>query len=247
MIFTSCSLGMSNCFFADAASPATQSPSAHAPYGHPSEDESEQAPSVDGSAATDHKAPSSSDDDQAPSTEKQQPNQYQGPSHKVVTPKDSPEGKVLASDEGHFSVKVPEGFSEIDMETQSVDTEAGKISTVNYSASSEHSTYIVGASEYPQDILNAIKGKEQEIFDGAQEGLLMHMRGKVTAKNNVLIDGHKARTVDFTAHVDNETLYGRLELILAEPRLFHMLYITNQQDELDGKNAKDFFSSLKIK
>lgn len=162
-----------------------------------------------------------------------------------VTPK-SGGGQMLTSEEGHFSISIPTGFSDVGVESQSVDTEVGPINTINYSASSENSTYIVGSSEYPKDILNAIKGKEQEVFDGAQEGLLMHMRGKITSKNDITIDGHKARTVDFSASVDNETLYGKLQLILAEPRLFHLLYITNKKDELNNHDAQEFFNSIKI-
>lgn len=171
------------------------------------------------------------------------------PAHAAPSMKAAPEeekGKPLVSEEGHFSVTIPGGFSEVDMESQAVDTEVGQIRTVNYSASSDHSTYIVGSSDYPKDIIAAIKGKEQEIFEGAQEGLLMHMKGSVVSKKDLMIDGHKARTVEFTAHVENESLYGKLQLILAEPRLYHMLYITNQKDELNADKVKEFFTSLKI-
>ena len=155
-------------------------------------------------------------------------------------------GAIVSSKEGHFSVQLPDGFATTDTEVQPIQTEMGEIETINYTSFTETSAAMVGASEYPEALLVFIKGKEKEVLDGAQEGALRNVNGSVVSEENTQIDSFPARTVTFSAEADGQPLFGKALFILANSRLYHILFISNNEAEIKNSNVDAFFKSFKI-
>lgn len=155
-------------------------------------------------------------------------------------------GAVVTSKEGHFSVQLPDGFTSTDTEVQPIQTEMGEIETINYTSFTETSAAMVGASEYPEALLVFIKGKEKEVLDGAQEGALRNVNGTVVSEENTQIDSFPARTVTFSAEADGQPLFGKALFILANSRLYHILFISNNEAEIKDASSNSFFKSFKI-
>lgn len=155
-------------------------------------------------------------------------------------------GAIIDSKEGHFSAQLPPGFVSIDQDIQPIQTEMGEIETINYTSFTETSACMVGASEYPEALLVFIKGKEKEVLDGAQEGALKNVNGVVVSSNDLTINNLPARVVEFTAEADGQPLFGKAQFILADSRLYHILYISSDHAELNAPEVLNFFQSFKL-
>ncbi|MDR3625024.1 MAG: PsbP-related protein [Chlamydiales bacterium] len=156
------------------------------------------------------------------------------------------EGASIVSKEGHFSVKLPNGFTTIDNDVQPIQTEMGEIETINYTSFTDTSACMAGASEYPEALLVFIKGKEKEVLDGAQEGALKNVNGTVVSSKDSTVEKLPAREVEFTAEADGQPLFGKALFILADSRLYHLLFISSSHSELDSSEVTKFFNSFKI-
>lgn len=155
-------------------------------------------------------------------------------------------GASIDSKEGRFKVQLPAGFSETDMEVQPIQTEMGEIETVNYTSFSDTGATMVGTSEYPEALLVFIKGKEREVLEGAEEGALRNVSGTVVTEEEQTVSGFPARSVEFTAEADGQPLFGKALFILAENRLYHILFITSNRADINSDGITQFFQSFKI-
>lgn len=164
----------------------------------------------------------------------------------VADSKESKESQLITSKDGHFSVALPPGFKDVEMDQESLETGMGPIKIVNYTASKDDNACIFGSSEYPPQILAMIEGKENDVLEGAQQGVLANMNGKVEKQSDVTVGKYPGRHIYFSAQVDGQTVYGKLQLVLAPPRLFHQMFISNQESELSTADINAYFDSLKI-
>lgn len=155
-------------------------------------------------------------------------------------------GAFISSKEGLFSIQLPSGFLETESEIQPIQTEMGEIETVNYTSFSETAAAMIGTSTYPEALLVFIKGKERDVLEGAQEGALKNVNGTVVTEKNLEIASQPAKSLEFTAEADDQPLYGRALFILSGNRLYHILFITSNKEEISNSSTNAFFDSFKI-
>jgi hypothetical protein len=122
----------------------------------------------------------------------------------------------------------------------------GEIETVNYTSFSDTAAAMIGTSTYPEALLVFIKGKERDVLEGAQEGALKNVSGTVVTEKNLEIDSFPAKSLEFTAEADDQPLYGRALFILSGNRLYHILFITSNKEEISNTATNAFFDSFKI-
>lgn len=159
---------------------------------------------------------------------------------------DNKSGAFISSKEGLFSIQLPEGFVETEIEIQPIQTEMGEIETVNYTSFSETAAAMIGTSTYPEALLVFIKGKERDVLEGAQEGALKNVSGTVVSEKSLDISSNPAKSVEFTAEADDQPLYGRALFILSGNRLYHVLFITSNKEEVNSIQTNAFFDSFKF-
>ena len=159
---------------------------------------------------------------------------------------DNKSGAFISSKEGLFSIQLPEGFVETEIEMQPIQTEMGEIETVNYTSFSETAAAMIGTSTYPEALLVFIKGKERDVLEGAQEGALKNVSGTVVSEKSLDISSNPAKSVEFTAEADDQPLYGRALFILSGNRLYHVLFITSNKEEVNSIQTNAFFDSFKF-
>lgn len=155
------------------------------------------------------------------------------------------EGALIQSKEGHFVAKLPDGYTSFEIEVQPIQTEMGEIETINYTSFTHSGAAMAGSSEYPEALLVFIKGKEKEVLDGAEEGALRNVNGTIVNEEDLRVENFPARTVEFTAEADGQPLFGRALFILADSRLYHLLLISNNHQELTAPSIDAFFKSFK--
>jgi hypothetical protein len=156
------------------------------------------------------------------------------------------QGALIESSEGLFLIQLPLGFSDYEKEVQPIQTEMGEIETVNYTSFSDTAAAMAGSSLYPESLLIFIKGKEREVLEGAQEGALKNVSGTVISEMDVDIQSSPARYVEFTAEAEGQPLFGKALFLLNENRLYHVLLITSNPQDIHDKATTAFFESLKI-
>lgn len=152
----------------------------------------------------------------------------------------------IESKDGHFSIALPKGFVEADEEILPIQTEMGEIETVNYTSFSDTAAAMIGTSQYPDALLVFIRGKEKDVLEGAQEGALKNVNGVVISEKELQVDNFPAKSIDFTAEADDQPLFGRALFVLADSRLYHVLYITSSREEITSESTTNFFNSFKI-
>ncbi|MBJ7449296.1 MAG: hypothetical protein JHC93_02930 [Parachlamydiales bacterium] len=154
--------------------------------------------------------------------------------------------EVISSHQGNFTIDLPKGFQKPEYTMTPVKTEVGEIKTLNYISYADTGACMVGMSEYPPQLVALIDQKQDEVLKGAQEGALRNMGAKVINESSLTVDKLSAREATFVSSTDAQPLYGKMRLISSMPRLYHILYLTDKEENLNNPEVDSFFGSFKI-
>lgn len=152
----------------------------------------------------------------------------------------------IVSTEGHFSVTFPAGFSHAAKEEESVETEVGSISTVNYVSFNDTSVAMAGAGSYPDAITNHMSSSSGQLFALAEESLMISLGGTVIKSETLKGGDYPGREIEFTAQMDDMVLIGRARFLFDGKRLFSVIFISSDLDSATENEIKDFFNSFVI-
>ena len=142
--------------------------------------------------------------------------------------------------EGRFSVLLP---GEPEKQIQPVNTAAGMINLVMYTAGSKKSGFAVAYAEYPQDLI--AKSNPTEMLDGARDGAVANVNGRLLRESPLDFHGHPGREVDIEVTKNGQTGTVRVRLILVHNCLYQLMVITQSDEVLDNKGP-EFFGSLTV-
>jgi len=155
-----------------------------------------------------------------------------------------PEGVDLGSSQGRFNVKFPPGFTNPQEGTKEVETPAGKLMmTIYTSAQDTTSAYMVAYLDYPEEAFNA--GIEA-MLDGAREGALKNMSATLEKQESVTLSGHPGRSMTFNGTSQGRPVYGRIDYYIAKPRLYQILFLTSNKEQVSSPEITACFSSFAI-
>lgn len=152
----------------------------------------------------------------------------------------------ISSEQGNFSIQLPDGFKHPEFTMTPVATEVGDITTVNYISYSPQGACMVGSSEYPQKLVSLISKRQGEVLKSAQDGALRNMQAKLLKQEEFTMESYQGRTLWFMSTAEGQPLYGQLRLVCAMPRLYHILYLTDQKTYLNSEKVSAYFNSFKI-
>lgn len=145
--------------------------------------------------------------------------------------------ELYRSEEGRFSVLFP---GEPKKNIKLLNTIAGKIDLVMYTAGSKKSGFVVGYADYPEE---AVKDPEpQKMLDGARDGALSNVRGELVDETVLDFQGYPARELEIDVPRRGTV---RARLIIVGNRLYQMMVISPSDNILYEKGT-EFFDSFEI-
>lgn len=154
------------------------------------------------------------------------------------------EGRLIESKPGRFSMRLPEGFSEAEESTIPVETIVGNIDMEAYlSMRGEGSMFMAAYADYPDSAFNA--GTEP-ILDGAREGALESLNGKIISSKNLSLLGYPGRSLTFRGRSAGMTVYGRIDYYLVRPRVYLVLYVDRRRGAVKDRKIAAAFNSFTI-
>jgi len=144
--------------------------------------------------------------------------------------------KEFKSTKGQFSLTLPGTPKE---QTETINTQAGDIDLHLFLLEKSDIAYMVGYSDYPEDLLKV--AKPQQILDGARDGAVSNVKGELLQEKTATLKGHKGREIK----IKTEKGIIRARLFLVGSRLYQLMVITGKEKAL-SKNIEKSFDSFKI-
>jgi hypothetical protein len=153
--------------------------------------------------------------------------------------------KQIATLDGRFSIFIPATFSDPEFSSQTIPSDAGDLLMKMYTTSSkDDQVFVISYNDYPDSVI--VASNFSKMLDAVRDGALTNMNAKMEKQMDLTLQGNPARTVQFTSTIDGVTTYGRLDCILAAPRLYQIIYICSDKTKRSAKEIKQVFSSFKL-
>lgn len=152
----------------------------------------------------------------------------------------------VVSAEGHFMVTFPTGFSHAAKEEESVETELGTISTVNYVSFNDTSVAMAGAGSYPDSVAASMKAESEQLFLLAEESLMASLSGTITNSAILKNGDYPGTEIEFITQMEDILLQGHARFIFDGKRLYSIIYITSDTSTATASEIKDFFNSFVV-
>jgi hypothetical protein len=138
----------------------------------------------------------------------------------------TPEGWTLVtSAEGKFRAAFP---AQPQVERSVEDTDAGKAQVVTYSFEKDDSYLAVSVTKFPDGTVS--KALPTDVLEGARDGALANVSGKLVTDKAVMVDGPKGGTKRFYPGREYEATGAQdmrisVRVILAEDRLYQIMLV----------------------
>lgn len=153
-------------------------------------------------------------------------------------------GKELESDKGRFTVTIPAGYSYPEETTMPLNTAVGNLDMQVFTATKgNNAVFMVAYVDYPDEAFAKGTGT---MLDGARDGAMRNLSGKVEREVHVAMDDHPGRSVTFTGKSQGMKLYGRVDYYLANKRLYQVLYLSNTKSDVQETNIQRCFASFAV-
>jgi hypothetical protein len=145
--------------------------------------------------------------------------------------------KEFRSDEGGFTVLMP---GKPKAQNQTLDSPVGQVKMVMYMAGSSKAGCAVAYADYPAQLINSTD--PQKTLDGARNGAIKNVNGKLISETSINFHGLPAR--DVRIEIPKKALITA-RLILAGPRFYQLMFIapTDKEHEQD---ISQFLNSFTI-
>lgn len=154
------------------------------------------------------------------------------------------EGTLLESEEGRFSVRIPVGFSSPEESTVPLETAVGKLDMKVFTAVKGAGAVIMAAYiDYPEE---AFAAGTEKMLDGARDGALKNLNGKLSSQKSITLLGHPGRSITFSGTSAGTKLFGRVDYFIVKPRLYQLLYISQKKADVGTTAIKNAFSSFTL-
>ena len=151
------------------------------------------------------------------------------------------------SDEGKFSVTLPEGYGPFSEKKETSPTPSGE--GKSHYLTSKNSSGHLAVVEYhilPDALFQ--KGKIREGLEGMRDEFLGKVTGVMESSEPVTVQGREALAVrGFNSLPDNKGFaYFRLVYVAAPPRIYRVGLITTEKADLDSPGVNAYFDSFQL-
>jgi hypothetical protein len=145
--------------------------------------------------------------------------------------------KEFRSDEGRFTVLMP---GKPEAKNQVLETPVGKVAMVMYMAGSGKAGCAVAYADYPAQLINSTD--PQKTLDGARNGAVKNVSGRLVSESNIDFHGLPAR--DVSIEIPGKA-FVTARFILASPRFYELMFIA-PTDKGHEQDISKFFDSFAI-
>jgi hypothetical protein len=143
--------------------------------------------------------------------------------------------------ENEFTIDLPLECGEAQKQQQRVDSPSGPIDLVTYLARGEDgAACIVTYSELSGPITDA-----EGTINSGRDSLIQQLNVTIENEQEMAVDGYDGRMVRFTTD-QPRPIYGRSDFVVADDRLYQVIYIGFSYDARENIEHAGLFSSLSI-
>lgn len=128
-------------------------------------------------------------------------------------------------------------------ETQDVASAVGPLKLHMYTVSHGFEAFMTGYGEYPEAVFNL--SKPDDIFNGAQNGVITNIKGEVVSQRSVTLNGNPGREVVGKSATSN--LGFTIRLYVVKPKLYMQFYTQYDKDKPASADGQKFLDSLQLK
>lgn len=143
--------------------------------------------------------------------------------------------------EEEFSIELPGSCGAAQKHEQKVESPSGPIDVVSYVAKADDgSACIVIYSELSGPITDP-----ESAIDSNRDSLLGQLGVQVEAEKPITVSDFEGRSMQFTT-TDPRPVFGRADFVVADDRLYQVIYIGYSQDSRMAMESSEFFNTLQI-
>lgn len=150
---------------------------------------------------------------------------------------------LFSSDDGNFSIQIPEGYSEPELQSSDVDSEIGDIKLHLYMSVNTEGVCLIGYSDINLEITDELKN---DMLEGAKEGAITNMGATLQSEEDISIDGHPGRSIRFTTESEGIPMRGRIDYYMVKNRLYQVGFIETGNGSMDRVTVQNYFKSFKL-
>lgn len=150
---------------------------------------------------------------------------------------------LFTSDDGKFSIQIPDGYSEPELQSSDVDSEIGDIKLHLYMSVNTEGVCLIGYSDINMEITDDLKS---DMLEGAKEGAISNMGATLQSEEDISIDGHPGRSIRFTTESEGIPMRGRIDYYMVDNRLYQVGFIETGNNSMDRANVQNYFKSFKL-
>lgn len=150
---------------------------------------------------------------------------------------------LFTSTVGRYSVQFSGGKSIVEQAVP-IQTELGSINMNMVLADRGDYAMMAAYSDYPDEISGL--RKDREILDSARGGAVRNVNGTLVSERDYEFQGHPAKEFYVKGEEQGKSIYVRCNVILVKARLYQVLYLSVNEDDLDGEIANNYIKSFKI-
>ena len=153
-------------------------------------------------------------------------------------------GSAVNSQEGKFSLTLPSGFSNPNMETVPVATEAGQLTMTTYLSEGGRGLVMFSFLDYPETVFAS--RSVAQMLDGGRDGALQSMNAALEKEEDFNYEGNQGRSIYFNLDDQGHKAYGRIDYLIVKPRLYQVGYLSHDQAEIAKTDVMGYFKSFQL-
>ncbi len=150
--------------------------------------------------------------------------------------------RLFISKDGGFNVILPADFNDFVFSKTSQPTSSGDRDLKKYVGEAARGKCMIIYTDFTE---NDLAGKTADkVLAESVEGF---QQGGSTALNikNSTVDSYPAKVFD-TSIKGNKSLYGRGSIVFAKPRIYYVLFLSDDKGELSKPDVQEYFKSFHI-
>jgi len=141
----------------------------------------------------------------------------------------------FTSDDGHFSVMMPETPTD---KTETTDSTHGPYTTHLFIVKDTTSVYLIGWVDYDP----SFNFNRQAELEANRDNFVKGINARLLSTRPTIIDGYSA--IEFTAETDDKVFKSRVYMVGRRP---YQIVIGSPKNQDDTANVNRFFNSFKVR
>ena len=147
------------------------------------------------------------------------------------------------SDSGNFSLMFP-GGSTPQEQTVPIPTDIGAIDMNMVLVDADDHALMAAYSDYPEELLE--QKDTRALLNDSRDGAVRNVNGELRKERDYEFQGYPAKEFYVKGTQGGAGMYIRANIILANSRLYQVLFMAFDSTALDSKEAEEYISSFKI-